>query len=154
MSSSARSIQRLSANPKNSLLCVDLCQVLLTLVERFIMFPRSRSRTHHLYVLLLYCKYAIFHPPQNILLLHWEKTKNMFARFYQNKCSKFSIIFLSKVVVKRDMGYTKYKRWTQKRSKVKKRRKRKRNENKDNPYSRKKYSTKDKYISESIVELG
>ena len=36
----------------------------------------------------------------------------MFARLYQNKCSKFSIIFLSKVVVKRDMGYAKYKRWT------------------------------------------
>ena len=79
--------------------------------------------------------------------------KNMFARFYQNKCSKFLIIFLSKVVVKRDTGYAKYKRWTQKRSKVKMR-KRKRNENKDNPCSRKKYSTREKYISESIVELG
>ena len=35
-----------------------------------------------------------------------------------------------------------------------KRRKRKRNENKDNPCSRKKYSTREKYILESIVELG
>ena len=51
------------------------------------------------------------------------------------------------------MGYAKYKRWTQKRPKVK-RRKRKRNENKYNPCSRKKYSTREKYISESIVELG
>jgi len=78
----------------------------------------------------------------------------MFVRFYQNKCSKFSIIFLSKVVLKRDMGYTKYKGWTQKWSKVKKRRKRKRNENKDNPCSHKKYFTREKYILESIVELG
>ena len=51
------------------------------------------------------------------------------------------------------MGYAKYKRWTQKRSKVK-RRKRKRNENKDNPCSHKKYFTREKYILESIVELG
>ena len=40
------------------LLCVEFCQVLLILVERFIMFPRSRSRTCHIYVLLLYWKYA------------------------------------------------------------------------------------------------
>ena len=77
----------------------------------------------------------------------------MFVRFYQNKCSKFLIIFLSKVIVKRDMGYAKYKRWTQKRSKVK-RRKRKRNKNKGNPGSQKKYSTREKYISKGIVELG
>ena len=53
------------------------------------------------------------------------------------------------------MGYAKYERWTEERSKVKRRkRKRKRNENKDNPCSLKKYSTREKYISESIVELG
>jgi len=34
----------------------------------------------------------------------------MFARFYQNKCSKFLIIFLSKAIVKRDMGYAKIKK--------------------------------------------
>jgi ribosomal protein L17 len=35
------------------------------------------------------------------------KGKNMFVRFYQNKCSKFLIIFLSKNYYKRDMGYAK-----------------------------------------------
>ena len=40
------------------LLCVEFCQILLTLVERFIMLPRSRSRTCHIYVLLLHWKYA------------------------------------------------------------------------------------------------
>ena len=39
-------------------------------------------------------------------------------------------------------------------SKKKKGGKRKRDENKDNPCSRKKYFTREKYISESIVELG
>jgi len=64
------------------LLCVEFCRVLLTLVERFVMFPRSRSRTRYIYVLLLYWKYArhVFHPSQNVLLLHWEKTK--YVRFY------------------------------------------------------------------------
>ena len=47
------------------------------------------------------------------------------------------------------------KRWTQKMSKVKKKKgEKKRDDNKDNPCSRKKYSARDKYISESIVELG
>ena len=137
------------------LLCVEFYQVLLTLVERCIMFPRLRSRTRHIYVLLLYWKYAktCFSSTLKCSSPTLGEDKNMFARFYQNKCSKFLIIFLSKVLVKIDMGYAKYKRWTQKRSKVK-RRKRKRNENKDNPCSRKKYSTREKYISESIVELG
>ena len=40
------------------LLCVEFCKVLLTLVKRFIIFPRSRSRTRHIYMLLLYWKYA------------------------------------------------------------------------------------------------
>ena len=49
----------------------------------------------------------------------------MFARLYHNKCSKFLIIFLSKVYCKKGHGlYKNIKRWTQKRSKVKKRRKR------------------------------
>ena len=45
----------------------------------------------------------------------------MFARLYQNKCSKFLIIFLSKVYCKKGHGlYKNIKRWTQKSSKVKK----------------------------------
>ena len=104
------------------LLCVEFSQVLLTLVERFIMLPRLKSRTRHIYVLLLYCKYAktCFSSTSKCSAPTLREDKNMFARFYQNKCSKFLIIFLSEVVVKRDMGYAKYKRWTQKRSKVKK----------------------------------
>ena len=118
------------------LLFVEFCQVLLTLVERFIMLPRSKSHTRHIYVLLLYWKYAkICFSSTLKCSAPTLEDKNMFARFYQNKCSKFSIIFLSKVVVKKDMGYAKYKRWTQKRSKVKRR---KRTEmRKDSPCSRK-----------------
>ena len=46
------------------LLFVEFYQVLLILVERFIMLPRSKSRTRHICVLLLYWKYAktCFHP--------------------------------------------------------------------------------------------
>ena len=40
------------------LLCVEFCQVLLTLVKRFIMLPRSRSCTCYICVLLLHWKYA------------------------------------------------------------------------------------------------
>jgi len=36
------------------LLCVEFCQVLLTLVKGFIMFPRLRSRTRLIYMLLLH----------------------------------------------------------------------------------------------------
>jgi len=101
------------------------------------MLPRSKSHTCHIYVLLLYWKYAktCFSSTSKCYAPTLGEDKNMFARFYQNKCSKFLIIFLSKVVVKRDMGYAKYKRWTQKRPKVKRR---KRNEmRKDSPCSRK-----------------
>jgi hypothetical protein len=38
--------------------CIELCQPLLALVEKFIMLPRSRTRTHHIYMLLLHWKYA------------------------------------------------------------------------------------------------
>jgi hypothetical protein len=38
--------------------CIEFCQVLLTLIEKFIMLLRSRSCTHHLHMLLLYWKYA------------------------------------------------------------------------------------------------
>ena len=91
------------------LFCVEFCQDLLTLVERFIMFPRSRSCTHHINVLLLYSKYAktCFSSTSKCSAPTLGEDKNMFARFYQNKCSKFLIIFLSKFVVKRDMGYAK-----------------------------------------------
>ena len=138
------------------LLCVEFCQVLSTLVERFIMLPRSRSRTRLIYMLLLHWKYTktCFSFTSKCSAPALGEDKNMFARLYQNKCYKFLIIFLSKVCCKKRHRLCKnIKRWTQKRSKVKKRRKRKRNENKDNPYSRKKCSTKEKYISESIVEL-
>ena len=40
------------------LFCVEFCQDSLTLVERFIILPRSRSRTRYIYVLLLHWKYA------------------------------------------------------------------------------------------------
>ena len=60
------------------LLCVEFSQVLLTLVKRFIMLPRLRSRTRLSYICCFYTgstqKHAL-HPPQNVLLLHWEKTK-------------------------------------------------------------------------------
>ena len=46
----------------------------------------------------------------------------------------------------------KYKRWTQKRSKVKKEKKKKMR--KDSPCSHKNYSIREKYILKSIVELG
>ena len=49
----------------------------------------------------------------------------MFARFYQNKCSKFLIIFLSKVVVKRDMVMQKYKKMDTKEVQSKKEKKKK-----------------------------
>ena len=48
----------------------------------------------------------------------------------------------------------KYKKMDTKVVQSKKRRKRKRDENKDNPCSHKKYFTREKYILESIVELG
>ena len=104
------------------LLCVKFCQVFLTLVERFIMLPRLRSRTRHIYVLLLYWKYAktCFSSTSKCSALALGEDKNMFARLYQNKCSKFLIIFLSKVCCKKRHGLCEnIKRWTQKRSKVK-----------------------------------
>ena len=67
----------------------------------------------------------------------------MFARFYQNKCSKFLIIFLSKVVVKETWVMQKYKKMDTKEvqsKKKEKKRKRKRDENKHNLYSRKNIS--------------
>ena len=60
------------------LLCVECCQVLLTLVKRFIMLLRSRSRTHHIFVLLLHWKYAktcLPFPPNR--LLHALKCQNI-----------------------------------------------------------------------------
>ena len=91
------------------LLFVEFCQVLLTLVERFIMLPRSKSHTCHIYVLPPYQKYAktYFSSTSKCFAPTLGEDKNIFARFYHNKCSKFLIIFLSKVVVKRDMGYAK-----------------------------------------------
>ena len=91
------------------LLCVEFCQVLLTHVKRFIMLPRSRSRTRLIYMLLPHRKYAktCFSSTSKCSAPTLGEDKNMFARFYQNKCSKFLIIFLSKVVVKRDMRYAK-----------------------------------------------
>ena len=105
------------------LLCVEFCQVLLTLVKRFIMLPRSRSRTHLIYMLLLHQKYAktCFSSTLKCSAPTLGEDKNMFARLYQNKCSKFLIIFLSKVYCKKTHGlYKNIKRQTQKRSKVKK----------------------------------
>ena len=105
------------------LLCVEFSQVLLTLVERFIMLPRSKSRTRHIYMLLLYWKYAkiCFSSTSKCSAPTLGEDKNMFVRFYQNKCSKFLIIFLSKVCCKKRHELCKNKkRWTQKRSKVKK----------------------------------
>jgi hypothetical protein len=68
-------------------ICVEFGQTLLTLVEKFIMLPRSRSCTPT----YIYCSYNgsmrkhVFHPLKNILLLHWERTQKKFVR---NKCSK------------------------------------------------------------------
>jgi hypothetical protein len=53
--------------------CVEFGQVLLTLVERFIMLLRSRSCTLHIHMLLLHWEYTqtCFHldPPKKTLLL-------------------------------------------------------------------------------------
>ena len=85
------------------LLFVEFCQVLLTLVERFIMLLRSKSRTRHIYVLLLNWKYAkiCFSSTSKYSAPKLGEDKNMFVMFYQNKCSKFLIIFLSKVCCKK-----------------------------------------------------
>ena len=93
-------------NLPHKLLCVDFCQVLLTLVEIFIMLPRLKSRTRHIYVLLLYQKYAktCFSSTSKCFAPTLGEDKNMFARFYQNKCSKFLIIFLSKICYKERHG--------------------------------------------------
>jgi len=97
-------------------------------------------------MLLLYWKYVktCFSSTSKCSAPTLGEDKNMFARLYQNKCSKFLIIFLSKVCCKKRHGLCKnIKRWTQKRSKVRKKektRKRKRDENKDNPCSRKNMS--------------
>ena len=74
------------------------------------------------------CAASTLEVRKNMLFIHLKmfcsytrrRQKNMFARFYHNKCSKFLIIFLSKVVVKRNGSCKNIKRWTQKRSKVKK----------------------------------
>jgi hypothetical protein len=54
-------------------------------------------------VLLLYWKYAktCFSSTSKCYAPTLEKDKNMFVRFCQNKCSKFLIIFLSKVCCKK-----------------------------------------------------
>ena len=91
------------------LLCVEFCQVLLILVKRFIMLPTSRSHTRHIYVLLLHWEYAktcfLSAPKYSAPTL--GEDKNMFVRFYWNKCSKFLIIFLSKVCCKNRHGLCK-----------------------------------------------
>ena len=73
------------------LLCVEFCQVLLTLVKRFIMLPRSRSCTCLIYMLLLHWKYAkiCFSSTSKCSAPTLGEDKNMFARLYQNKCPKF-----------------------------------------------------------------
>ena len=47
------------------LFCVEFCRGSLTLVERFIILPRSRSRARYICVLFLHCKYA-----KNIFFIH------------------------------------------------------------------------------------
>ena len=78
------------------LLCVEFCKVLLTLVDRFIMLPRSRSHTYHIHILLLHSKYAkIYHP------------------FPPNKCSIFQKCDLSLDIflIDETNSYAKVKKW-------------------------------------------
>ena len=82
------------------LLCVEFCQVLLTLVKRFIMLPRSRSRTHLIYMLLLHQKYTKTYfcllPVQEQNILRWMK--NMFLRTFSIEaahiCGMYMILIL------------------------------------------------------------
>jgi len=104
------------------LLCVEFCQVLLTLVDKFIMFPRSRSRTCHIYVFLLYWKYAktCFSSTSKCSAPTLGEDKNMLGFIRINAPSSWWY-FSQKFVIKRDMGYAKiYKRWIQKKSKINK----------------------------------
>ena len=97
------------------LLCVVFYQVLLTLIERFIMLPRLRSRTHHIYVLLLHWKYAktclpfistqkYFAPTLRV------NTKKCLLGFYQiNALSSCHYLSWKVLLPKRDKGLCKIK---------------------------------------------
>ena len=55
--------------------CVEFGQNLATHVEKLIMLSRSRSCILHTYICRSYTgstQKHVFHPPKNILLLHWE----------------------------------------------------------------------------------
>ena len=68
------------------LFCVEFCQDSLTLVERFIMLPRSRSHTRYICVLLLHWKYAktCFSSTSKCSAPTLGEDKNMFARIRIN----------------------------------------------------------------------
>ena len=117
--------------------CLLLHWVLSSFVdpyERFVMLLKSRSRTHHRYLLLLHWEYAkhAFHldSPKNVLLLHWEWTQNMLDRFFIHQINApSSCCYLSKFCYRKEAwGYAKVihkkrrirekksweKKWTQK----------------------------------------
>ena len=100
------------------LFCVEFCQDSLTLIERFIMLLRSRSRTRYICVLLLHWEYVKtwFPSISKCSAPTLGEDKNMFARFYQNKCSKFLLIPLLKIsIAEKRYGLckSKVKKWTQ-----------------------------------------
>jgi hypothetical protein len=88
--------------------------------ERFVILLESRSRIHHPHMHYFYTRGRrrhAFHldPPKNILLLHWENTKNILYRFPPNKCSKFlcylsNIFYSKKEAWAMQMLFTKEKR--------------------------------------------
>ena len=86
--------------------CVEFGQVLLTPVERFTMLPRSRSRTHHIHMLLLHWEYTktCFHsnPPKNSAPTLGVDKKCMFGKY---SMSKKIIISLNMWYRRRNMGY-------------------------------------------------
>ena len=95
------------------LLCIEFCQVLLILIERFIMLPRSRSRTHQIYVLLLHWKYAkiCFSSTSKCFTPTLEVNKNMLDRFsiHQINAPSSCKVSLKVLLQKRDMGLCKRK---------------------------------------------
>ena len=96
--------------------CLLLHWVLSSFVdpyERFVMLLKSRSRTHHRYLLLLHWEYTkhVFHldPQKNVLLLRWVWTQNMLDRFFMHQINTpSSCCYLSKFCCRKETwGYGK-----------------------------------------------
>ena len=98
------------------LFCVEFCQDSLTLVERFIMLSRWRSRTRYICVLLLHWKYAktCFSSTSKC----FTPTLGVNTVYPPNKCSKFLWISLLKsFVAEKRHGAMQKKKWKKGRKK-------------------------------------